>query len=93
MDEKKPVVRKMVDVFSDVERETAMTATGCSLPGSGRSSKVRLRVGASWPLISRTVQPKDSKRAASGSMFMACDVGPAPEKPFASTIATRLPSL
>ena len=74
-------------------RVRAMITIGASLDGSGSSSRVDLTVGMSFPSISLTVQPNASNRWPSGSMLIACDVGPAPEKPFASTIATRLPSL
>ena len=71
-----------------------MITTGCLLvSGSGRLSNVARSVGMSWPLISLTSQPNAANRAPSGSMFIASEVGPEPENPLASTIATRLPSL
>ena len=75
-------------------RVLAMTAVGCSLvAASGSSSNVFLSVAMSCPLISWTRQPKASNRLPSGSMFIASEVGPDPENPLASTMATRLPSL
>jgi hypothetical protein len=71
-----------------------MITTGClPVTGSGRLANVARSVGMSWPLISLTSQPKAAKRAPSGSMFMASEVGPEPENPLASMMATRLPSL
>jgi len=69
-----------------------MTQVGRVLDGSGSSSNVRVSRSTSCPSISTTRQPNASNRVLSGSMFIASEVGPAPEYPLASTIATRLPS-
>jgi hypothetical protein len=53
------------------------------------TSRMRATVAAASAGATTTVLT----RAASGSMFIASDIGPDPEKPFASMIATRLPSL
>ena len=61
------------------------------LTGDGSSSRTSSSAATSWPSTSAVIQPNASNRAAMGSTFMACDVGPPPENPLASTIAITLP--